>query len=296
MKKGFLKFFVVVLTVCFMLGCIPANAASERVISSEKVLVDEYEYITSIQKMSKNELKEMGYSDSVAEEMHAFSYREALYERAKLPESSLKNLGYSDRQIEFMKDFLADPDGDYDFSVLAISLSSSIVLVSGANSSVSKTVRYQWSWSASPLVLGNDSAGVRWQGFDRNGHSVDMTSYESGRYGSVNYYNDYGFMKTENLTIKSASGFNSLNASFRMKTISNGENLWAKSGSITCKLDKPSSGNAIEYIKFQGTYGHATINPGTLSVDYSGTVGLSFSWGCENYYKTAEIRSSVVYI
>lgn len=296
MKKGIFKFFVIVLTICFTLGCVPASASNERIISSEKVLVDEYECITSLQKMSKNQLKEMGYSDSAVDEILAFSYRDALYERAKLPEKSLKNLGYSDRQIEFMKEFLADPDGDYDFSVLAISLSRSIILVSGATSTVSKTVRYQWSWSASPLSLGKDSVGVRWQGFDRNGYDVDMTSYKENRYGSVNYYNDYGFIKTVNLNIDSAAEFNSLKADFSMKTISNGENLWAKSGSITCKIDKKASANAIEYIKFQGTYGHATINPGTLSVSYSGSVGLSFSWGCENYYKTAEIQSSVVYI
>lgn len=197
-----------------------------------------------------------------------------------------------------MKTFLKNPDGEYDFGVMSISLTRSIVLVAGASSTSSKTIRYNWSWSAAPLIAKTDSVAVRWQGYDSQGHSIDMTCYSGSnyRYGSIKYYGSSGLAKTESLTIQSYSGFDCLRSNFSMNKSYNGETIWAKSGSLTCKIDKSASGNAIEYVKFQGTYGHSTLNVGTPSIDFSGVIGISFGTGVENYYKTAEIRSSVTYI
>ena len=302
MKKHNIRAFIMVTLMCFAIGCIPVSAdmdiGSKMNSTETNFVINEYEEGSNLQRLSDTELAEIGYSEDEAEAIHSFSYRDALLERAALPESKLQGLGYSREQIEFLKIFEKNPYGDYDYSVMSIELNvRQIVLVAGASSSSYKTIRYNWSWSAAPLAAFTDSVAVRWQAYDSKGHSIDTTCYDtsSTRYASVKYYNDYGLANTETISVSSQSGFSCMRANFKMSKIYKGENVWAKSGSITCKIEDRTS-SAIHHIKVQATYGHSTLQPTSLSISFSGDYGVSFGMVCQNYYRTAEIRSSVVYI
>jgi hypothetical protein len=296
------RILVFVLVFCVLFSSVSAYAYSSPTLDRSKTVINEYEQITKLQKTPDAQLIALGYSQKDIAEIRNFSYRDALYERAQLSEEKLSNLGYSPKQISFMKEFINEPNGDYDFSIMAITLSQTISLVGGANSTTYKTVRYSWSWSAMPLIAKTDAVAVRWRGVDPNGHIIDLVNYSgsANRSAFVSYYydNGSGSYTTDTITVGSASDYNSLHASFPMSKTSYGDTLWAKSGSLTCKLQLDAS-NTINYIKFQASYGHKTsVLSFSLGYSYSGDVGVSITPvdKVENYYRTAKISSSVTYL
>lgn len=301
MRKRSHGIIAMIIVVCFIVvGCVPVSADSnfEPAVTTETTRINEYEEITNLQKNTAVQLQEMGYSASEAEEILNFSYRDALLERASLPESTLQARGYDDEQIAFMKEFASDPDGDYDFSVMSVTLKTrKFTLVAGANSSKTKTVKYTWEWSAMPLMAYTDGVAVRWQAYNSKGLSVDSTVYSgsANRYCRVYYYGDYGLAKTVEVTPSYRSDFNCLHAEFDMSKSYMGDTVWAKSGDFVCKITIPSTGGTMQYIKIQATYGHQTFFEG-LSITFAGVVGVSFKGDCTNYYRTAEIKSSVKYL
>lgn len=300
MKKRSLKIIAMIIVMCFIVGCMPVSADTniETNTPATTIKINEYEEITELQKNTAEELQAKGYSEQEAEEILSFSYRDALLERANLPESSLRAKGYNETQIAFMKEFAKDPNGNYNFSVMAIDLTTrSFTLIAGASSSRTKTVRYNWKWSTMPLMAFQDSVAMRWQAYNRNGLSIDSTCYNvaNSRYGSVNYFNDYGLAKTESLEMISYSGFDCMRANFKMSKTYNGDIIWAKSGSITCKIELSSPYSSMDHMKVQATYGHATMQF-SLGISFPAAFGVSFSTFCTNYYRTAEIRSSITYL
>lgn len=296
------RFLVFILVFCVLFSSVSAYAHSSPTLDSSKTVIDEYEQITKLQKTPKAQLIAMGYSQKDIMEIQNFSYRDVLYERAQLSEEKLSNLGYTPKQISFMKEFINDPNGDYDFSIMAITLSQTISLVGGANSTTYKTVKYSWSWSAMPLMTKTDAVAVRWLCVDPNGHYIDLTNYDTSatRSASVSYYYDNasGGYVTNSISVGAKNEYNSLHASFPMTKMSNGDTLWAKSGSLTCKLELDAS-NAINYVKFRATYGHTTkMLSFSLGYSYSGDIGVSVTPldKVENYYRTAKISSGVTYL
>ncbi len=303
MKKCSHGIIAMIIVVCFIVvSCVPVSADSnfEPAVTTETTRINEYEEITALQKNTAEELQEMGYSASEAEEILEFSYRDALLERASLPESTLQARGYDEDQIAFMKEFANDPDGDYDFSVMSVTLKTrKFTLVAGANSSKTKTVKYTWEWSAMPLMAYNDKVAVRWQAYNSKGLSVDSTVNKgsANRSCKVYYYSDSGgIAKTENVNVTYKEEYNCLHTDgFAMSQIYKGDTVWAKSGYVVFKMEIESSAGSMEYMKVQATYGHKTFLGG-MSLTFKGILGVAFEGSCTNYYRNAQIKSSVKYL
>lgn len=302
MRKCSHGIIAMIVVVCFIVvGCVPVSADSnfEPTVTTETTRINEYEEITDLQKNTAVQLQEMGYSASEAEEILNFSYRDALLERASLPESTLQARGYDDEQIAFMKEFASDPDGDYDFSVMSVTLKTrKFTLLAGANSSKTKTVKYTWEWSAMPLMAYTDRVAVRWQAYNSQGLSVDsnVNKGSANRYCKVYYYSDSGgIAKTVDVTPTYKEEYNCLHVKFDMSQYYMGDTIWAKSGVLVFKMVIESSAGSMEYMKVQATYGHKTFLGG-MSLTFNGILGVSFEGACTNYYRNAQIKSSVKYL
>ena len=140
----------------------PAFASSEN----DEIVVEsksEYEYITELQGCSEEELSEMGYSNEEIAELYAFSFEEALCERAQLPEAQLKGLGYDDDEITFLKQNVDDPESlAQAAATLGATCTGKITLVSGCPAYIK--FRYAWEWDHCPLILLQDRAAVGFVG------------------------------------------------------------------------------------------------------------------------------------
>ena len=305
MKKRSLKIIAMIIVMCFIVGCMPVSADTniETNTPATTIKINEYEEITELQKNTAEELQAKGYSEQEAEEILSFSYRDALLERATMSDTALKNLGYNEKQIEFLREFANNPNGDYDFQALENDINIWFTILSGANSNTTKKIRASWNWVTVPVITKTDVFAVRWVGVDSLNHYIDLTSPSgsSNRYASVNYVNDYGPARTNSISVVPADGFNSLSISFKEGDTYNGDIIWAKSGSLTFTVKVKNTANPMSYVKVMATYGHDTFSFSFgFDINYSGQIGVTIvSVGLTNSYKNrnrvADINSAVVY-
>lgn len=300
MKKYGRKLVALFLATLFLVGVMPVSAVDMSAEPDQKMSLNEFEYIEEMQRYSKEELMDAGMSEAEAEEALAFDYKEALYERAQLPEEKLAALGYTEEQIQILKDFAANPDGDYDFAATAATLQGNISLISG--SSTFRIVKYSWNWTSMPLINMEDHVGVRWQGVNNSGYTVDMSndpnsgSATTNRVGKVTYYDVNGGAQsaTESLSLTLDAINKSLTTDFPMSKNVGGSTIWAKSGYITCRVTT-RDGVVVNYVNFQATYGHKTLN-WSIGISYSGGFGIGFTpTSCiSNYTWPSQIYASYV--
>ncbi|MGM9670547.1 MAG: hypothetical protein ACI3XD_03125 [Oscillospiraceae bacterium] len=280
MKKRGRKLVVLFLATLFLVGVMPVSAVDMSTEPVQEMSFNEFEYIEEIQNRSKEELMDAGMSAEDAEEILAFDYEAALYERAQLSEEKLTALGYTEKQIQLLKDFAANPDGDYDLAAASATLQGRLTLLTGG--STFRIVKYAWSWSSMPLMSLNEYVGVCWQGVNSSGGIVDMTnspntgSATTNRVGAVTYYdvNSGAQSGTYSLSLTYDSINKRLTTNFPMARSVGGSTLWAKSGYITCKIQ--TDGVAVNYANFQATYGHQ-VSSGTISISAGGTFGIAFT-------------------
>lgn len=296
MKKHLRKIAAMILFVCFIISCMPINVGAikdEPQLSESKIKINEYEEITQLQSMTDAELVSLGYSSADISEIKSISYREALLERAQMSTTALRNLGYSNQQILFLKEFAKNPDGEYDFLDLENEVDITFDIVSGANSTTVKTIRANWVWNVVPLVAKKDVFAVRWKGVDSHSYTIDLVNYSgsSNRSATVTYYSEYGAACTKSATVSPAANYNSLNTSFNTSITYNGDLVWAKSGSMTFKLQLVNSDNSINYIKVMATYFHRSVTLSGSSFTLSYPADLSISISPEGNFK-ARIRNA----
>lgn len=268
------------LVTFFLVGVMSVSAVDIGSRPIQELSFNEFEYIEELQSYSKEELMDEGMPAEEAEEILAFDYKEALYERAQLPAEKLAALGYTEEQIQILKDFAAQPDGDYDLAAASPTLNGRLMLLDGG--STFRTVRYAWSWSSMPFMSLTEYVGVRWQGVNSSGSTVDMTnspntsSATTNRVGSVTYYdvNSGEQSGTYSLSLTYDAVEKRLTTNFPMAKSVGGSTLWAKSGDITCRIQ--TDGVAVSYANFQATYGHQVSN-GTISISTGGAFGIAFT-------------------
>lgn len=160
MKKYGKSAAALLLVALVLVSIVPVSAADLRNAPIQVTSFNEFDYIEKIQSYSKEELVNSGVSAEDAERILEFDYKEALFERAQLPANKLEALGYTEDQIQALKDFAANPDGDYDLSVTSATLQGRLSLVSGG--STFRTVKYTWHWSSMPLMALKEYVGMRW--------------------------------------------------------------------------------------------------------------------------------------
>ena len=160
MRKAMSMVICTALVLCITVT--PAFASSEN----DEIVVEsksEYEYITELQGCSEEELSELGYSNEEIAELYAFSFEEALCERAQLPEAQLRGLGYDDDEIIFLKQNADDPELlAQAAAALGATCTGRITLVSGCPAYIK--FRYAWEWDHCPLMLLEDRAAVGFVG------------------------------------------------------------------------------------------------------------------------------------
>jgi hypothetical protein len=286
---------ILVLAMCLFL-CVPAYAAEMEGRVQNVTSMSEIEYIEQLQSMTNEELAKAGISEDEAEEIYSFNYKDALYERAQLSESQLAGLGYSDKQIKILKEFAANPDGEYDFTALSATLYGTITL-NGYSSSY-RDVTYNWQWSSAPLWAYDDYVAVRWIGVDSSSHYIDLICDPGDRSTTVNYYDfDSGYFaySVTDSTTTSDQLNNSFYITFPSTDYYYGSTVWAKSGSINCILTAGGS-ESINYIYFQGTYGYH-FSSLSVTVSYSGTYSVSFvpTTRIQSMPTSARITTYVIY-
>lgn len=299
MKKYGKSAAALLLVALVLVSIVPVSAADLRNAPIQVTSFNEFDYIEKIQSYSKEELVNSGVSAEDAERILEFDYKEALFERAQLPANKLEALGYTEDQIQALKDFAANPDGDYDLSVTSATLQGRLSLVSGG--STFRTVKYTWHWSSMPLMALKEYVGMRWQGVDSNGYTVDMTnppntsSSSSNRSGTVTYYdvNSGEQSGTYPLNLINGSVDKIVSANFPMSKSVGGSTLWAKSGYITCRVQ--TNGVPVNYVNFQATYGHQVIS-GSVSISVGGAFGISFTptLRVDNFTCNAKIYATYV--
>ena len=113
MKKYGKSAAALLLVALVLVSIVPVSAADLRNAPIQVTSFNEFDYIEKIQSYSKEELVNSGVSAEDAERILEFDYKEALFERAQLPANKLEALGYTEDQIQALKDFAANPDGDF---------------------------------------------------------------------------------------------------------------------------------------------------------------------------------------
>lgn len=299
MKKYGRKIMVLLLATLFLIGIVPVYAADMSSKLGQEMSFNEFEYIKEIQRYSKQELMDEGMSEEEAEEVLTFDYEEALYERAQLPEEKLAALGYTEEQIQILKDFAANPDGDYDLAAASATLQGHLSLLNGG--STYRIVKYTWNWSSMPFMSFTEYVGLRWQGVNSSGSTVDMTnspntgSATTNRVGSVTYYdvNSGEQSGTYSLSLTYGAVDKSLTTNFPMSKSVGGSTIWAKTGYITCNIK--TDGAAVSYANFQATYGHQ-VSSGTISISLGGTFAISFTptYKVDNFVCSAKVYASYI--
>ena len=288
------KHIRVVLSISLVLTFFISNCFSvfsEREKMNYHESLNEYEFIMEMQRHSEDQLMKSGLTADETKQLLEFNYKDALYERAKLPEDALSALGYTEHQISLLKKFEKHPENDIDFVATAATLSESFSRNDG--SLTFRTMTFSWVWSNMPLITLNDYVGVIWQGIDSSGLTVDTTSGD--RSSSINYYDmDSGNLAqtVNNSTINYNAIKNYLVFNFPMTKYYNGLTLWAKSGSLTITI---SSEFNVHYAKIQGTYGHKILAC-NVTIDVSGgSWGISFTPTTKMNNYSIAIKAYILY-
>lgn len=285
MKKIKKSFLNLLLVFCLLVSstCVFANSPSDT-----QIKIREFDLILDLQTKSEAELLSLGYSSTEITELYRIDLVSLLLERANLSDYELNQLGYAPQNIkslrEFKNDYLASPKSYSSLSQneinqlsilspeVTITLRSPQVVTSGRE----WIVKLDWSWDYCPAWLRNDILAFSWKGYNSSsipvGVFIDKTS--TFTYHILNRFSS-GIVYAP-MTYKDVSA--NVYSNFAMKGPDVGSD-YTTGGSFSAHLysDVPVEKIAIGY-----GYGHSTITL-SPSVDFTGTVGISFGSGMDDH-------------
>ena len=251
-------------------------------------MINEYDYILSIQQASPEKLSDMGLTSEDAAEIVA-SFTAALQERATLPTETLLGYGYTHDEIYALRTYNSrnlrstlSPD-----VMRAISGTCTGSISSTWMTNTEATFMYQWEWDHAPLVRLKDSVAMRWLAFDKYADDIDVTI--TSHSSNINYYSNGTKCFSRRGSWEPNLEFNSLNLQFEeaetYQSSTTTDKAYALDGHVKVSV-KLESGveSRIKYIKVAALYGHTTIGadfpsislsvPASISIGFSGNLSI----------------------
>ncbi|EJX04903.1 hypothetical protein EVA_06992 [gut metagenome] len=209
---------------------------------------------------------------------------QTVFERAKLSKDELKNLGYSSAEIVSMKNLTGDETLDEVAPfALAYCTTYNTYMSHTYKPSTNKTYflcAYGWSWDKCPAWLLTDAAGCGWNHEFHPDNSVGST-YNVSYKTYVNQLNASDKKYTQkNLyekTLQTCEDQFDMNGYY-------GSNYYVQSGHGTMALSQTGK---INDVKFAFKYGHNQLGP-AVSVSYPWGIGFGLE-GAETIFQPNEI-------
>lgn len=267
LKKMFISAIVLLIV-----ALTPVSVFAEgNYIDSQTFVLREDVIIENLQRMSNDELRNLGYSDDQIIQLRDFDYYEALKKRAALDDETLHLYRYTDDEIEELREYVSDGKKlrkTISPNTLTISLSfKNKVTGKQADGVIS------WNWQRAALVKFIDCVAVAWK--TTNGATINYVPNSNNKVVAI--WTKVNPNSTEPAQTTSSSTWQvNNNQSIFAKVAMGGINYFAYSGKGIFTM-KATSGTFSEFYIDYG-YGHYTIavTPG-ISVSPSG-VGVSISF------------------
>lgn len=241
----------------------------------KKVTVSEYDMYKQLQKKSNETLLKDGWDTKKIQEFRQDDFVQTLKERSKLSKNELKQMGYSDEKVNLLQN-------NTDWSESKVRALSSDLNISGglsytSDNNCSWTFYYQWGWDSNPTFRGYDVMGARWIGSTNGNTSVPALSSANVHINMID--TDDGYKKLYTTTIgMDKVDLNAAQARFHGYETLDVYRAFAMSGYETFTLNNSAP---MERVTLAVKYGHTTstlaLNP---SISLSGpNVSFSFSFG-----------------
>lgn len=298
MKNKFKKYMSLTFSLMFIFSVLTSYASAadaEKLISSEKIIVSEWDEYTRITSMSDKELIKSGYTAEEIIEIRSFDYEKAIRDRAKLDYETLKRYGYTDseiielRQVASMKTI---PE-DVMRSISEATMTSELRYAgNGSYQDAGKTMYYidlkfSWNWNRIPLFHLVDMVAV---GFDSSTTKDFMYCVRSDRKVYANLISVNSSYSNISQVVEweySTSEANNISAEFAVALEDGNGNLthFASSGYGLFRLTNRSN-QAMLFV--DACYGHSIldIDP-DFSMSTSGSsIGINFGFGIDEQHCT----------
>lgn len=216
-------------------------------------------------------------------------YKQALYERGQMPLDRLENLGYSESEAEMLQAFSR---GEISFDAVAASTSAVLTATLSAPTHTSSkyALTYNWTWDKQPAISGGDAVGLSWVGINSSGGGLFTNSRPNSRQVKVNYVYESSGAAYETVSPSYEYSGNTIEVEFKISKLDSGgyNHVWAKSGSIFVSIEPTVSGTSLAAVKTKAEYGHTTSTLTDVTVSCSAgvsDVSLSITFGPEKKYE-----------
>lgn len=284
----------------------PAFASSEN----DEIVVEsksEYEYITELQGCSEEELSELGYSDEEIAELYAFSFEEALCERAQLPEAQLRGMGYNDAEIALLKQSVSDSERLTRAAATLSATCTGYLSVISASPTYVK-FRYTWEWNFCPFFLFQDRAAVGFVGVSDDGSfkAVNGIQGSSACVLTKTFVGQNGATSTwtevcEDFTVEPFGA----TCVYDMGTSVSGYTLWVSGGYMDVMVNRVGN-YTLDCLYVEGKVAHnrviltapsVTFTFGTengVAVEFSASVSIDEVGGVKKFVGGTYVRDAII--
>lgn len=270
-RRDKMKLFAVVLALVAIAVTPLSVFASENNSDEQIFIIREDEIIENLQKMSDEELLELGYSDEQITELRNFDYFDALAERAALDDETLLLYRYTPEEIEELREYVASGRK----ARKTISSNTLTISLSFKNKTTGKQADgvISWTWKRAALVKYIDCVAVAWK--TTSGATINYIPNSNNKvvatWTKVNPNSTEPNQKTSSSTWQVNN-----NQSIFARVAMGGTNYFAYSGTGTFTM-KATSGSFKEFYIDYG-YGHYNVSlEPSVSVSPSG-IGVSVSF------------------
>ena len=271
-KRAIEALFLACVILLFQID--PAQARAKDPFENMKEDVfNEYDYIVSVRKMSREDAENAGISVEELELIYSDYAEKEFLRRGLLSDKELKErYHYSTEQIEQLRAYRGTPLQDSpEMRALSASMSSSLHLFGGTGTIAILT--YGWQWSTMPIIRLTDYVAMVWAGTYIGGTN-NMTLHSSSYTRVFYYYTDTVYFPVD-YSVTSGSALPTVGATSNFP-ISTGYGD-AYRGYMYVKTTLVNmSGPQLMAISAHAEYAHYTIsiNPG---VSFPGGMSISFS-------------------
>lgn len=166
MKKLFVLFLSLVLTIMMFPSMAFASSDMLMTQESKKVKVNEYDLIEALSKETPSELTKKGYSAEEIQKIKNYKslYKEHIIKMSKLSDDVLKKLRYTDKQIEVIRNFSGSVDEMRRASV-TLQLEAFPTNFKKDGNYTTGEISFFWSMNGIPLFRMTDIVGISWNGW-----------------------------------------------------------------------------------------------------------------------------------
>lgn len=283
MKKNlFKKIGCMAMSAAMIFGMSLTASAQETETPGYSVTVNEYDMYVNARKATSEELARNGVGYDAVEVIQSNAIEDELTRRSALSTEELSQLGYNAEQIEILQNYTGERiETNPELRGTFADMTCNFYQWSANN--ISLAIRVDWEWSNAPVLTMTDIVGIRWQGTNPLGHSMNLALNSSGSSCKISYYNQAGeYRSQKSASISTDDPYGHAYAKFEMGAGIGDQNElknhYAKAGRLIVKVDRTGS-DVIKEAAFVFGYGHSTFTfdpslsiPAGFSIGFSGGV------------------------